>query len=85
MRAFGRVFFDMAVEMSRDPGDESATRSELRAILADLRYTAGCSTMVGHSAESCSLEAADEKLARFARRLARRLGAVIGSIEAQLS
>jgi hypothetical protein len=85
VRAFGRVFFDMAVEMSREPGGESTTRSELRAIQADLRYTAGCCTMVGHSAESCSLDPADEKLARFARKLVRRFGALIESIEAQLS
>jgi hypothetical protein len=85
IRAFGRLFFEMAVELSREPGDESTTRSELRAIAADLRHTTGCCIMVGHSAESCSLDPADEKLARFARRIARRLGAVIGSIEAQLA
>ena len=85
VRTFGRVFFDMAVQLSCDPGDESETRSELRAILADLRYTAGRCSMVGHSAESCSLEPADEKLARFARKLARQFGVLIGSIEERLS
>jgi hypothetical protein len=85
VRAFGRLLFDMAVEIARDPGDESTTRSELRAISADLRYTAGCCSMVGHSAESCSLDAADEKLARFARRLARRMGVLAEAIEEQLS
>ncbi|HXO41172.1 MAG TPA: hypothetical protein VN999_06990 [Thermoanaerobaculia bacterium] len=85
VRAFGRVFFDMAVQTSSDAGDESETRSELRAIVADLRYTAGCCSMVGHSAEVASLDAADEKLARFARKLARRLDGLIGSGEEQLS
>jgi hypothetical protein len=81
----GRLLYDLGTDTTRDRGTESSNRAELRAIQADLRYTAGCSTMVGHSAESCSLDAADEKLARFARRLARRLGALIASIEAQLS
>jgi hypothetical protein len=85
VREFGRLLYNLATDTERDPGTESTTRGELRAILADLRYTAGCCIMVGHSAESCSLDAADEKLARFARKLARRFGALIGSIEAQLS
>ncbi len=84
-RAFSRVFFNMAVETSREPGDESRNRSVLRAIVADLRYTAGCCTMVAHSAVSCSLNAEDEKLARFARKVSRQLGALIGSIDEQLS
>jgi hypothetical protein len=85
LRTVGRLLYDLATEATRSPGDESSNRAELRAIAADLRYTAGCCSMVGRSAEWCSLDAADEKLARFARKLARRVGALVGSIEEQLS
>jgi hypothetical protein len=85
LRQVGRLLYDIAVETTRDPGDESANRAELRAIAADLRYTAGYCDMVAHSAEWCSLDAADEALARFAGKLARRLGALVKSIEERLS
>jgi hypothetical protein len=72
IRHVGRVLYDLSVEASRDLGGESSvTRAELRAVAADLRYTAGyLLRVIRHSAESCSLDAADEKLARFAGKLA---------------
>jgi hypothetical protein len=79
------LLYDLAVETTRDPGNESSNRAELRAIAADLRYTAGYCDMVSHSAEWCSLDVADETLARFAGVLARRLGALVESIEERLS
>jgi len=85
VRVFGRLLYDLATDTSRDPGTESSNRSDLRAVAADLRYIHGYCTSIGLSITLASLDAADEKLARFARRLARRVGALVESIEKQLS
>jgi hypothetical protein len=87
VRHVGRVLYDLAVEASRDLGGESSvTRAELRAVAADLRYTGGyLFHVIGRSAESCSLDAADEKLARFAGKLAGQVGALVEKIERRLS
>jgi hypothetical protein len=86
VRAFGRVLYDLGTETTRDPGDESTTRAELRAVAADLRYIRGyLLNVIRRSTELCSLGAADDKLARSAGRLARRVGALIESIDEQLS
>lgn len=37
LRRVGRLHKDLALEATRDPGVESATRAELRAAAADLR------------------------------------------------
>ncbi len=80
------MLYDLAVETSRDLGGESSvTRAELRAIAADLRYIGGYCAMVRRSAKECSLDAADDALAHFAGRLARRVGALVASIEERLS
>ena len=85
VREFGRLLYVLATDTTRDPGTESSNRSELRAVAADLRYIDGYCTSIGLSTKLCSLDAADEKLARFARKLARRVGALVESIEEQLS
>jgi hypothetical protein len=85
VREFGRLLYNLATDTARDPGTESSNRSELRAVAADLRYINGYCTTIGLSAKLCSLDVADERLARFARKLARRVGALVESIEAQLS
>ena len=41
LRRVGWLLHDMAVETTRDPGEESSTRAELRAAAADLRHTGG--------------------------------------------
>ena len=41
LRRVGRLLKDLALEATRDPGEESETRAELRAAAADLRYTGG--------------------------------------------
>jgi hypothetical protein len=82
----GRVLYTLAVETTRDPGDESAARAELRAVAADLRYTGGyLFNVIRRSAEWCSLDADDEKLARFAGKLSRQVGALVEKIERRLS
>lgn len=88
VRRAGRVLYDLAVVQSRDlgvGGESSITRAELQAIAADLRYTGGYCAMVRRSAEECSLDAPDEALARFAGKLASRVGALVESIEERLS
>jgi IS1 family transposase len=81
----GRVLYDLAVEATQEsgttPGDPSVTRAELRAAAADLRYTGGyLLNMIGRSAAECSLDPADDKLARFAGKVGRRVGALAAAI-----
>jgi len=86
LRHAGRLLYDLAVETTRELGGESSVnRGELRAIAADLRYTGGYCAMVRRSAEECSLDAADEKLARFAGKLSRQVGALVEKIERRLA
>jgi hypothetical protein len=86
LRHVGRMLHDMAVETTRDPGDESPTRAELRAAAADLRHTGGyLFNVIRRSADWCSLDADEEKLARFAGKLARQVGALVEKIERRLS
>src|ERR1700686_3515823 len=77
-RHAGRVLYDMAVEATREvgttPADPSITRAELRAAAADLRYAGGSLlNVIRRSADECSLDADEEKLARFAGKLSRQV------------
>jgi hypothetical protein len=87
VRRMGQVLYDMAVEASRDLGSESSvTRSELRAVAADLRYTGGYLLhVIRRSAEECSLDESDERLARFAGKVGRKVTALVEAIEERLS
>jgi len=89
VRRAGRVLYDLAVVVSRElgttPEDPSVTHAELRAVAADLRYTGGYLRAIRRSAEECSLDAAEEALALFAGRLARRVDALVEKIERRLS
>lgn len=87
VRRLGQVLYDLAVFADREEDDEeSVTRTELRAAAADLRYTGGYLLhVIRRSAEDCSLDPADDKLARFAGRLARRVAALVEKIERRLS
>jgi hypothetical protein len=86
LRRVGRLLKDLALEATRDPGEESETRAELRAAAADLRYTGGyLFNVIGRSAEWCSLDESDERLARFAGKLSRQVGALVEKIERRLS
>jgi hypothetical protein len=90
VRRAGRVLYDLAVVVTREvgttPADPSVTRAELRAAAADLRYTGGYLLhVIRRSAELCSLDKSDEKLARFAGKLANQAGALVEKIERRLS
>ena len=59
--------------------------SELQAAAAELRFIEGFFAMVGRSQEEFSLTGEDEALARFAGRMARKVGALAERIEERLS
>jgi hypothetical protein len=87
VRRLGQVLYGLAVFASREEDDEeSVTRTELRAVAADLRYTGGYLLhQIARSAVVCSLDQSDERLARFAGRLAGRVAALVERIERRLS
>ncbi len=89
VRCAGRVLYDLAVVVTRElgtsPEDPSIARADLRAVAADLRYTGGYLRSIRRSAEECSLDESDEKLARFAGKLARQVAALVEKIERRLS
>jgi len=86
LRRVGRLLHDLAIEATRDPGEESPARAELRAAAADLRHTGGyLFNVIRRSADWCSLDAEEEKLARFAGKLSRQVAALVEKIERRLS
>ncbi|HEV3458837.1 MAG TPA: hypothetical protein VHG32_19980 [Thermoanaerobaculia bacterium] len=90
VRRAGRTLYDLAVVATREvgaiPGDPSITRAELRAVAADLRYTGGYLLyVIRRSAKDCDLDPEDDKLARFAGKVGRRVGALAAAIEGRLS
>ncbi|HVR06689.1 MAG TPA: hypothetical protein VMW75_01460 [Thermoanaerobaculia bacterium] len=87
VRHMGRVLYDLAVETSRDLGGEgSVTRAELRAVAADLRHTGGYLLhVIRRSAKECSLDESDERLARFAGKVGRKVRALAAAIEGRLA
>jgi len=61
-------------------------RAELRAAAADLRHTGRyLFHVIRRSAEWCSLDADDDKLAHFAGKLSRQVAALVEKIERRLS
>jgi hypothetical protein len=89
VRQAGAIAFLAALETTfhngTTPDEPSATRAELRAIAADLRYLQGYAAAVGYSAVSCSLEPAEHADALYAGGLAETLDAFAGSIETRLA
>jgi hypothetical protein len=84
------MLYDLAVVATRElgttPEDASITRAELRAVAADLRYTGGyLRHVVRQSAVDCDLDPADDRLARFAGKLAGRVDELVEKIERRLS
>jgi hypothetical protein len=90
VRRAGRMLYDLAVAATREqgttPSDPSITRAELRAVAADLRYTGGyLFHLIRQSAVDCDLDPADDRLARFAGKLAGRVSTLVEKIERRLS
>jgi hypothetical protein len=84
MRRLGRLIFNLAVETTRLPFEESMTHAELRAAMAELRHIEGFLDSVRQSAEQAGLPREEENLAIFAGRVARAVGGLVASIEARL-
>jgi hypothetical protein len=86
IRRVSRLIYDMSLEVTREPGgDSTVARGELRAAQADLRYLEGYLISVGQESEHSSLEPDEDRLAQFAGKLAGRVGALVASIEEELS
>ena len=63
---------------------ESICHSELRAAAVEVRFLEGFLRMVERSAEESGLDADEEALARFAGRMARKVGKLAERIEEKL-
>ena len=77
VRQVGRLLYNLAVETTRFPGNESVTHAEMRAAAAELRFT--------ESAEDSALAPPDNRLAHFAAYIARKVGALASVLEERLS
>jgi hypothetical protein len=87
VRRLGQVLYDLAVFAEREqPDEEPMARVELRAVAADLRYTGGYLLhVIRRSADECDLDPAEDRLARFAGKLSRQVGALVEKIERRLA
>ena len=87
VRGVGEWLFGMVLECyGQWPAwPESATRTEVRAALADLRHLEGFLTSVGREHEVSSLADDDTRLSQLAARLAPELGALAAEIERALA
>lgn len=80
------MLYDLALETTRRvPGEESSTRSELRATAVDLRYLEGYLAMVRRSADESDLRVMDDALAHFAGELSDEIAGLAASIERELA
>jgi hypothetical protein len=84
LRRLGRLIFNLALETTRLPFEESITHAELRAAVADLRFIEGFLDAVRRSADESDLPPDEEDLTIFAGRMARQVGALVESIEVRL-
>jgi hypothetical protein len=84
VRQFGRVLYDLALAASIMPRDESTTRAEMRAVAVELRYLQGFLATIRRSVEEFALDDSDERLARYAGRLAHRVGDMAAAVEVRL-
>lgn len=85
-RFVGKFLYNIILEAREQavPGDESSTRLELHAALADLRHLQGFLTTVGRESEVSSLPQEDARLSLFAASQARELAAMAERLEAEL-
>jgi hypothetical protein len=89
LRQGAEQFFSLLLEHSGADGwpewEESSTRTELRAAVADLRHSVGYLASIGQERHVSSLSAGDKKLSKFASDIARVVNRAANSIERQLA
>jgi hypothetical protein len=87
LRAVAEHFFTMLLEhYDRWPAwQETSTRTELRAAVADMRHLQGFLASIGLERRVSSLNEADAKLSKHASRVARLLKQVADTMEHKLA
>ncbi len=83
-RRLGRLLYNLAVETTSFPSDESITHAEMRAAAVDLRFIEGFLLSVRRSADDSALSPSDNRLAHFAAYVARKVGALALVLEERL-
>ena len=87
LRKAGDYFFGMLLECCPDWPEwpESSTRTEARALVADLRHLQGFAATMGQEHSVSSLTPEDAKLSKHAAKLARLLKQVTDTLERKLA
>ena len=89
LRQGAEQFFALLLEHSGGEGwpdwQESSTRTELRAAVADLRHSVGFLASIGKERKISSLSPGDHKLSKFAGDTARTLNQIANAIERTLA
>jgi hypothetical protein len=88
VRRAGEVFNDGFMETSRGDTtpDEPFPRAEVRAIVADLRYTTGyCDHLGKDILESADPDPEEQELGEYLRKVAARLNRIVSEIEGRLT
>ena len=87
LQGVGEMLYSLMLETPAEwPGwTESATRTEMRAALADLRHLQGFLGAVGRERELSSLDPEDAYLSNVAAKLSRQLGHAADGIERELA
>ncbi len=87
LRKTGEMMYSLLLESPVEwPGwTESATRTEMRAAVADLRHLQGFLASVGREREVSSLNPEDAYLSNIAAKLSRQIGHAADGIERELA
>jgi hypothetical protein len=87
LQSFGEMLYSLILETPAEwpPWPESATRTEMRAALADLRHLQGFLASVGREKDLSSLDPEDAYLSNTAARLARQIRHAADGIERELA
>ena len=84
VRAFGRVIYDLAVESTSMPWDETVSKAELRAAAADLRFIQDYLDDLARTEEHSIPAPGEHVYIEFAGYLAGKVADLVKSIEDQL-
>lgn len=84
IRRVGRILYDLALETVGVVAKWASTRRELGAVGAELRYLEGYLDYLGKLPEHSTCSASDEAYARFARQLAKQVGALAAATEEEV-